>query len=239
MTKVVYGDTEDAWVDYSPFIKNLITDNRLNAICDIGGGANPVVEIDFIHNNSLKYHLLDISQPELEKAPASYEKILADIASPQFTPTKKFDLIFSKMLAEHIPDAEQFHQNVLDSLADDGLAVHFFPTLFTIPFLVNYLLPERLTSHLLNLFHPRDKHQHAKFPAYYKWCRGPTQKQMQRFKAMGYEIVEYRGFFGHKGYYQRAPLLRTLHALKTRYLLKNPQPALTSYAYVVLKKAAC
>lgn len=238
MTKVVYGDTEDAWVDYGPFIKNLITENRLSAICDIGGGANPVVDMEFIGEHALEYHLLDISQPELEKAPVCYQKIHADIASTDFQAPKRFDLIFSKMLAEHIPNAEQFHKNVLHSLADDGLAVHFFPTLFTIPFLVNYLLPERLTSTLLNFFSPRDRHQHEKFPAYYEWCRGPTHKQMQRFTDMGYEIVEYHGFFGHSGYYKRVPILKTLHALKTHYLLKNPHPALTSYAYVVLKKAA-
>ena len=84
------------------------------------------------------------------------------------------------MLAEHVSDAEQFHRNVFKILADNWQAVHFFPTLYTLPFLVNYLAPEYLAEKLLNVFAPRDKYQNAKFPAYYRWCRGPIRGQIQK-----------------------------------------------------------
>ena len=53
--------------------------------------------------------VLDISGAELPKAPDTYHKVLADIASSDFDISDRYDLIISKMLAEHISDAEQFH----------------------------------------------------------------------------------------------------------------------------------
>ena len=174
---------------------------------------------------------------ELKKAPDTYNKISADIASQEFAIDHRFDLVFTKMLAEHIKDAKQFHINVRNLLNAGGLAVHFFPTLYTLPFLVNYLVPEKLSAKLLDIFTPRDNYQWRKFPAYYNWCKGPTRPQIQKFIDLGYEVVEYRGFFGHSKYYDRIRILKKLHQLKTYYLLRRPQPLLTSFAYLVLRKA--
>jgi 2-polyprenyl-3-methyl-5-hydroxy-6-metoxy-1,4-benzoquinol methylase len=171
----------------------------------------------------------------LSKAPENYTKILADIASPNFKIDTKFDLVFSKMLAEHIIDAEQFHKNILSCLNYNGLAVHYFPTLYTLPFFINYIIPDHLADILLHIFDPRDRHQHAKFPAYYRWCRGPTRKQIQKFISLGYDVVEYRGFWGH-GYYNKIKVLDKIESIKTNFLLQHPNPFFTSYAYVVLKK---
>lgn len=217
------------------FLTNLIDKKRIKKICDIGGGANPVISTDFIKEKNIEYYLLDISEHELKKAPENYNKIRADIASPHFNVDTKFDLIFSKMLAEHITDPEQFHKNVLSCLNTNGLAVHYFPTLYTLPFIINYVMPERLADILLHMFETRDRFQHAKFPAYYRWCRGPTKKQIQRFFSLGYDVVQYRGFFGH-GYYSKIKLLDKLNWIKTNFLLNHPNPVLTSYAYVVLRK---
>jgi 2-polyprenyl-3-methyl-5-hydroxy-6-metoxy-1,4-benzoquinol methylase len=172
----------------------------------------------------------------LSKAPENYNKIPADIASPYFKLDTKFDLVFTKMLAEHITNAEQFHKNILSCLANNGLAVHYFPTLYTLPFLINYVMPERLADTLLHLFDTRDRYQHAKFPAYYRWCRGPTLKQIKRFISLGYDVVEYRGFYGHP-YYNKIKVLDKINKIKSNFLLKHPSPIFTSYAYVVLKKA--
>jgi hypothetical protein len=139
------------------------------------------------------------------------------------------------MLAEHIIDPEQFHKNILSCLTTNGLAVHYFPTLYTMPFVVNYIMPERLADILLHIFQARDRYQHAKFPAYYRWCRGPTLRQINRFVSLGYEIVEYQGFFGH-GYYQKIKVLDKINMIKTEYLLRHPNPNFTSYAYLVLRK---
>jgi hypothetical protein len=89
---------------------------------------------------------------------------------------------------------------------------------------------------LYRLLAARDPYQNAKFPAYYRWCRGPTRAQIERLSAIGYDVLEYQGYFGHAGYYNKLGPLRRLHAAKTDYLVRNPNPHFTSYARVVLSK---
>lgn len=237
-TRITYGNSGEGWNGYESSVIEAIEKKNARIICDIGGGANPLLGEDYIQNKGISYYILDISEAELDKAPGTYKRIVKDIASQEFTPdTPTFDLVFSKMLAEHVKDGKQFHKNVLTMLAEDGLAVHFFPTLYALPFLVNRLVPETLAVKLADVLTPRDKHQHAKFPAYYSWCRGPVRSQIKKYEELGYEVIEYRGFFGHNPYYSRIGLLKRLHDIKTDYLLRRPNPLLTSYACVVLKKS--
>lgn len=235
-TNISYGPSQDAWQEFVPLLTNLINEKQMKRVCDIGGGANPVLSHDYIKEKGLDYTILDLSEHELNKAPGNYNKILANIASPDFSLDDKYDLMFSKMLAEHISDAKQFHKNVHSCLANNGLAVHFFPTLYTLPFTLNYLFPENLADILFNIFATRDRYQHEKFPAYYHWCRGPSRKQIQKYISLGYDVVEYRGFFGHSGYYRKIKVLNKIHEIKTKFLLRHPNPTFTSYAYVILKK---
>lgn len=225
---------------FVPLLQGLIADHQLTRVCDVGGGANPALTDQFIVEQGLDYTLLDVSELELSKASDRYTKVLADIASPSFSEdanvTGRFDLLFSRMVAEHIADPAQFHRNVLSCLAPGGFAVHFFPTLYALPFVANRLIPERLSSALLSLFAPRDRDQHDKFPAYYRWCRGPTPRQLARLKSEGFEIVEYRGYFGHGGYYRRLPPILAIHEWRNRRLLRRPKAGATSYAMAVLRK---
>lgn len=238
VSTISYRPSEEARNGYESFLNRIIQTRNVRAICDVGGGANPVLPLDYILKHKLEYTVLDISESELQKAPESYQKIAADIQSPAFqSGTRKYDLVFSKMLAEHISNAHQFHLNIANMLTPNGVAVHFFPTLYAMPFVVNWLIPEFVSDRLLNIFAPRDRYQHAKFPAYYQWCRGPTPQQFRRFGSVGLEVVEYVGFFGHPGYYRRIPGVRQIHRLFTRYLLSRPNPHLTSFAYVVLTPA--
>ena len=234
-SKVFYLPSEDARTGYVPFLKRIVETRGARRVCDIGGGANPVFQHEFILEHKLDYSILDISESELQKAPDDYHKIVADIASPGFSPGEgKYDLVFSQMLAEHIDNAHQFHTNIAKMLAPDGVAVHFFPTLYAFPFLVNRIIPEWFSDRLLSVFAPRDRYQHAKFPAYYQWCRGPTKNQFQRFRSVGLQVLEYIGFFGHPGYYRNIPGVLQFHRWFTRILLAHPNPHMTSFAYLVL-----
>src|SRR5512134_1215671 len=105
-THIVYGRSEDLFRIYKQPIMDLIEDNNIRRVCDIGGGANPLLSEDYIHQNGIDYSILDISETELAKASLNCAKIQADVASPEFSVDQKFDLVFSKMLAEHIPNAE-------------------------------------------------------------------------------------------------------------------------------------
>lgn len=234
---VVWGHSNDARLAYKQLVLDLIDTHGVQRVCEIGGGARPMLSADQTSERGLEYSILDISESELAKAPIECDKICADITARAFSyGDATYDLVFSKMLAEHVREPEQFHRNVLGMLADGGLAVHFWPTLYTMPFVINRVVPEPLAEALLRTFAPRDSYRHAKFPAYYRWCRGPTRRQLRRLASVGYEVVEYVGFFGHPEYYDNLKLIQTLHEAKTRFLLKHPDPNFTSYAFVVLRK---
>jgi SAM-dependent methyltransferase len=232
---VRYGDFGEAWDRHSDTVRLLIERHVLKRVCEVGGGANPALPLSYVQERGLTYAILDISAAELEKAPTGYRKIVMDICSADAPVEDAFDLVFTKMLAEHVADAELFHRNVYKLLAPGGLAFHFFPTLYSPPFVANYLFPESLSRLLLDAFSPRDRVRHAKFPAYYRWCRGPTRRQLDRFGRLGYEVVQYGGFFGH-AYYQRLSVAHQVSRRIARFLVSHPVPQLTSFAYLVLRR---
>lgn len=240
-----YALAWDAWYGYHDFLLGLIGRTGAGRICEIGAGANPTLSVDECRELRLEYTLLDISSSELAKAPDHYHKVQADICRPLPNELPKFDLVFSKMLAEHVPDPVPFHRNVLQMLDVGGRAFHFFPTLYSPPFVVNFLLPELISQRILPLLQGnRDANgNHGKFPAYYQWCRGPSRRLARRFTKIGFEVEEMVGFFGHSGsatcgpgYYDRVPMLRRFHEALCRGLVRLPCSFLCSYAYLVLRK---
>jgi SAM-dependent methyltransferase len=235
--KIRYQRSYDAWFGFDDFLKDLILRRGLRRICEIGGGANPSLPIDFIRKHNLEYTVLDISEEELAKAPEGYLKLHHDIMDPDFERIGTFDLAFSRMVAEHVANGAIFHRNVRRLLRDGGVAFHYFPTLFTLPYVLNYLIPERLSDALLHRVQgEREKEgNHGKFPALYQWCLGPVPHQLRRLEKVGYSIDEYIGFYGHS-YYIKIKPVHALHVKISDFLIKHPIPWITTYAYVVMSK---
>lgn len=239
--RIHYTTSDGVWERYCGFVQDAIVRSGARRVLELGGGANPTLPLEFIERHGLEYTVLDISPVELAKAPVAYRKVCCDIGSehPDFDGHDGgYDLIFSKMLAEHVRNGEQMHRNVLRLLSPGGRAVHYFPTLYAPPFIVNRIIPETLADRLLQWLEPgREKEGNkGKFPAYYSWCRGPTQRQLRRLRDLGYDIEEYIGFFGHNVYYRKIPVVRSLHRRLCKWLVNHPLPGLTSSVYVVLAK---
>ena len=232
---VSYALSEEAWEQHPSYLQRLVESRGGKRVADIGGGANPVLSPGYIARHEVKYTIFDINAAELAKAPDCYDKLVGDVTSDQCGEANSYDIVFSTMLAEHVRSGEPLHRNLFRILAPGGLAFHFFPTLYSPPFVGNYLLPERLTRKLLDILNPRDRFQMVKFPALYSWCRGPSQGQLDRFTSIGYKIEMYRGFFGHT-YYNKIPGLRSVSAAFARYLVHHPIPCLTSFAWLLLRK---
>lgn len=206
------------------------------SVLDVGAGANPLLDEAFVREHDLSYAILDIDRGELDKAPPSFRRIHADIAAHDLGLDDAFDLVCSMDVAEHLADPQTFHRNVFGLLRPGGVAVHFFPTFYALPFVVNRIAPEGVMRPVLLRLQP-DRLQHGlhpKFPALYRWSRGPTRRQLRRFTQLGYEVERYVGYFGH-GYYT-VRLLDRLEQAKAGLLLWHPVPALTSYALVVLRR---
>ncbi|MBS1913448.1 MAG: class I SAM-dependent methyltransferase [Bacteroidetes bacterium] len=218
-------------------LMRLIAERNVRHICEIGGGANPALPLDYLTERGIEYTVLDISKEELAKAPAGYRTLHQDILSPALAVHDRFDLVFSRMVAEHVNDARRFHGNVHRLLRAGGTAFHYFPTLMAVPFMANKVLAGPVSRWLLTMVQGEREQmgRHAKFPAYYKWCRGPIPRQMRRLQRLGYLIDAYHGFFGHT-YYARVKPLYEIHRALTRMLIRHPVPAVTAYAYLVMRK---
>jgi 2-polyprenyl-3-methyl-5-hydroxy-6-metoxy-1,4-benzoquinol methylase len=222
--------------DFVRLVQREIEIRGARRVCDIGGGANPALSTEFVTAHDLEYLVIDISAEELAKAPAGYRKHQADLASPTFRPPERFDLVFSATVCEHIPDPATFHRNVRSLLETGGLALHCFPTLYSLPFLLNRLLPEGVSQELLYRLSPGRRYDeaHGKFPALYRWCRGPTRRQIARFESVGFEVIDYVGLFGHH-YFRPIRVIDTLESTVASWLVSHPLPWLTSYARVSLE----
>ena len=149
-----YGLAKNAWSGHTEFLKTLIIENQAKKVCDVGGGANPAFSLSFIEKYELDYTLADIDAQELNKAPDQYNKVEIDFTKQSIS-NEDYDLIFTKMVMEHVKDVVSFHTNILRSLRPNGLAFHFFPCLSTLPFIVNHIVPEGLASSLLSEVYPK------------------------------------------------------------------------------------
>lgn len=235
---IIKYDTVDNFIGWElceSYVSGIILSNKIKSILEIGAGANPTLNPDFIRKHNLSYTISDVDNEELNKADELYSKRILDLSKRNFDLTENYDFVFSRMVGEHITNGKIFHQNVFKILNNGGLSFHCFSTLYAFPFLINRILPEKISSKLLKKISPRDDHKHGKFPAHYKWCRGPSRKMINNYLSIGYEIVEYTGYFGHN-YYKKISLLNSLEKFKSELLIKLRVPHLNAYASVLLKK---
>jgi SAM-dependent methyltransferase len=240
---ISYADAAEVWAAYPSAIETLVEELAPMRVCELGGGPNPVLDQDSVSRRGIDYIVVDIDEEELAKGPGGYYRpVVADVTAPDLPErlgSDAFDLVFSVTVAEHIADAAQFHRNVGALLRPGGKAFHFFPTLYSLPFLLNRLLPEALTERALDRLARGARAKegvHGKFPAHYRWCRGPTSRQIARLeRASGLEVTSYVGFFGHAYLSRWPPLQRVVDAV-TALLLRRPVATFTSYAFVTLTK---
>ncbi len=226
----------DLWDGFEDRVVEIVAASGATEVGELGGGANPTVAITDRVNRPIELTVLDISAEELAKSPPGVRTVCADLCAEQPPVRERFDLVFSRMLCEHVPSGARFHRNCRAALRPGGYAVHFFPTVTALPFVVNRALPEAVGERVVEAILPSRRRggRHSKFPAYYRWCWGPTPKQLARYRSVGFDVVSYDAGIGHN-YYEKVPLLRTLERAKSRLLLDHPSPWLTAYALVVLR----
>lgn len=216
-------------------------------VCELGAGGDPLVSLDRIARAGIDYVVVDVDPAQLSRVPRGYRTELVNVAAPMAEGLGRFDLILSRFVLEHVVDPAGFHQGLWRLLSARGRAIHVFSTLYAWPFVANLLLPEFCSRRLLRALQPfrEELPGGSKFPAYYRWCRGPTASQMRRFESIGFEVERACGFFGHSGaavegggYLDRFPWLAQRHARLAQWLVDRPRPAFTTHAMFSLAKRA-
>ena len=226
---------DEAWAGHEQLCVEVIGGGGHRTVCEIGGGRTPLLRLDQVRELDVEYTVMDVSQGELDEAPEGYETVCADICDPGVAHLgERFDVVLSRMVAEHVPDGLSMHRNVFGLLRPGGVAFHFFPTLFTPVFVANRLVPDRVTRGLQHRFAARPE---PKFPARYSLCRGPTPRAVATLTGMGYVVEEYRPFYG-TDYLKSVPLLGALDNAVAGWAARRRNPYLSSYAYLRLRKPA-
>lgn len=204
-------------------------------IFEIGGGRRPLFMPDQWPANLSSYTINDIDQQELDLAPAQNKTQCFDICDTVAHLNNSYDIIFSRFVGEHVRDGEKMHRNILSMLRPGGTAFHFVPTLYALPFFVNWLVPETFARQVLFVINPSRGKMKVKFPAHYSWCRGSNRTLQKRLEELGYSRVRIDRFYGHH-YFQKIPILKGFERTTRHLLRKTDLTTFGSYAYITVTK---
>lgn len=234
-----YVLTADRVPVFVELVHHIAQEQAVRSVCDIGGGANPLLSLDDIERLGLRYLVVDASAEQLDQTPAGYDTCTAEIGNGAFeVEGERFDLVISQFVAEHVADPASFHADVRAALRPGGRAAHFFPTLPGLPFVANRLMRGQMSRRLLDILSPEVRAQEGplgKFPPFYRWCEGPTRRQYRRYASTGFAVEDYLVQVGHT-YYQRFPSIQRVSDAVSRQLIRRPWPGISTYAAVVLRR---
>lgn len=229
-----------SWENYKPMLLALAESYGLRDHLEIGGGRDPVFSEADLARHDIRVTINDISETELALAPAAFSKLCCDIAAPTTVAQvgrERFDFAYCRMVMEHVEDVAQMWRNVHAVLRPGGAALSFFPTLYAPPFVLNELMPERLSRAVLHTFFPdrRDGGENPKFPAHYTLCRGSERVLVPLLREIGFREVEVLPFYGYS-YFWKVPGLRQVDAAFTALARARDWRTFTSFAYVIVRK---
>lgn len=228
---------EWGWDNYKAVIRHLAQTFGARRMLEIGAGRCPLFGRDELRNLGAELTVNDISAAELALAPPGYAQACFDIAGEvDASQNGSIDLAFSRMVFEHVEDAHKAWSNVHAILAPGGVALAFVPTLFAMPFLINWLLPDNLGERIAHaLDKRRTQEDQPVFPAHYHWCftlKGPMRRRLEE---VGFDEVLVQPFYGHR-YYQRFPVIRDVHRGFTALARKADLRLLSTYGYIAVRK---
>lgn len=87
-------------------IVNLIQKHSSKDVLEVGSGANPTLSADLVSRLNIRYTANDVSIEELSKADSVYDRSVCDLSRDSIPERMHggFDLIFSRMVNEHVLD---------------------------------------------------------------------------------------------------------------------------------------
>src|SRR6266542_1304162 len=228
----------EGWDGAAAAVKRFIKATGARRVLEIGSGAAPTLSLSTARELGLEYTTNDVAAEEVAKAPSGYSTLLLDISRDDVPKelVGSFDFVFSRMVNEHVQDGERYYRSIAQLLCSGGTTAHWFSTLYSLPFLVNRLAPERVAARLFQAAVPRGARRHERFKAYYSWSRGPSRSAMRRFHRLGFHVEAFTGYFGHGYYAPRVALLDRLEQRKADALVSHPIVALCTYGHVVMTR---
>lgn len=226
-----------AFRDFPSTLYGLVARYPNAKVLELGGGRAPSFPIHDMPKNIASYTVNDIDPSELARASDDYDKACFDVTGDVSAFNGQYDIIFSRTLIEHVADGRKMHRNVRDLLRPGGVAFHMAPTLYALPFVINKLLPETLSTKILYTVFPKRRNNKNKFPAHYSWCYGDRDRMQTMLKEIGFDQVAIRSFFGH-AYFDKFPIIRDADRALAALAERKDWSSLGSYAHITAFKPA-
>jgi SAM-dependent methyltransferase len=233
-----HGDA--AWDLYKPTIAAAVRQFGATRLLEIGGGRDPLFAAEEAEALGVTQTLNDIDPTELARAPRACATLCFDVSANPGTigaPLESFDLIYSRMVMEHVRDAAGAWRTKAALLRKGGLAVAFFPTLYYPPYVLNALIPERLSSAIVRALY-KDRAADGddpKFPAHYDWCISSRRRLEPMLAKAGFSEMHVQPFWG-SSYFRGVSLLHRMDQTLARMAAGLNWRALTSYAIVLARR---
>ncbi len=225
--------SSEAFKNYKSIV---IEQSKGKTVLEIGAGRQPLFSPEELVQYEINYVGNDISQVELDAMPLAVPKYVFDASKD--VPADcldRFDFIFSKMVQEHIEGTPRYYQNLAKMLKHGGVALNFHPVLYAFPFVINRLMPERLSDPLLYALRTdRTRMRNPKFPALYDHCV-ISRKVRDNLKGQDFSEVVQIPFYGH-GYYKSLPMIRNIHRRITDFIRSKGVTVMASFCYTLAIK---
>jgi SAM-dependent methyltransferase len=231
-------DTESGWRELKPTILRLAAQTHAKRLLEIGGGRFPFLTPAEVNGLNCELTVNDIASSELALAPPVFPSCCFDIAQelPASLECGSFNLVFSRMVFEHVRDARKAWANVYRLLSAGGIGFAYVPTLFSPPFVVNLLSPEALSGRMLrSIDSDRTDAKVPKFPAYYHLCRASQGAVEPQLTKIGFKEVVVVPFFGTP-YLPVVPLLKHIGRAFDKIVERLDARTFASYAYIIARK---
>ena len=234
----VQNSDEWGWDNYERVLRHLIVRSGARQLLEVGGGRTAKFTLDDLAQMGVELTVNDIAASELARLPAGYHTACFDVAGhlPDAIRRSAYDLAFSQMVFEHVADGRQAWKNLHEVLAPGGIAIAFLPTLFTFPYVVNWLIPDSIGKRIAELLdRKRSDDTTPVFPARYSWAFSIERWMKPMLSDIGYREVMIVPFYGHR-YYRHFPVIRDIHRWFTGVARRRDWRFFSSYMYVVVRK---
>lgn len=204
-------------------------------VYDLGGGSQPIVDLESKRRLDLRLVGLDISAEELAAAPAGvYDRsIVADLCT--FRGDGDGDLVICQATLEHVPDTDGAIAAIGSALRPGGRAYIFVPCRNALYARLNRRLPQRLKERVLFAVSP-EVEEHQGFPAPYDRCT-PSQIAAS-LERHGLHVVEMRLFWTSSYFSVLVPMFVLWRAWQGIHALAAGQDAAETFIVVAEKDAS-
>jgi SAM-dependent methyltransferase len=235
----VEADCDWAIVNYKRTVEEFCKLFAARRLIEIGGGRDPLFGLSDIETLGVEMTVNDISSGELAVLPSGYRTACFDVAgdiSKVADLRNSFDFAFSRMVFEHVADGQRAWANLYELLAPGGVALAHIPTLYSVPFVLNRLLPDKFSARIVKRLYPnRTDDEDPVFPARYSWCFAQDRRMRKMLSAIGYRDIVVQPFYRH-GYYNRFPVIRDVHRWFCDIARRHDWRTIASFAYIAVRK---